>query len=525
MIVLYILLFILILCLVVCVHELGHYFFAKKANILVNEFAFGMGPKLYSKKKGETVWSIRALPLGGFCAMAGEEASTPLIKVGDSVRLVFDELNKVKQIIVSKEDPNYVDELLVNVEKIDLWGANMSELYINDYAVNRDAMIILSKKESLQVAPEERSFASKKAWQRFLVCFGGPLNNILLALFVFILMSFIVGVADTESNIVGSVSKDSPAYISGIQKGDEIININGYEINEWTDINESLSTNEDRKNIIIYKRNGVEYTTNVYFMYIFQNLGFSSTLDDNSDKVIITVENEAALGGTNKTYAYQKGGLRNGDEVVGVIYNDIEYNVSSWNDVYKISTEIVDGGSIQIKYVRNSIESISDKYEVYSNELLESQGYYNAYKQLGLLSDSTIKFFPCLLNGLRYFANSASLIFSTLWLLLTSKEVGVKDLGGFITILNQTAQYAKAGFTDILYFIGLLSVNLGIINLLPIPALDGGKIVFIGIEGITKKKINQRVQTIIENIVFWLLMALIVYILFQDVFRLVIQLK
>ena len=98
-------------------------------------------------------------------------------------------------------------------------------------------------------------------------------------------------------------------------------------------------------------------------------------------------------------------------------------------------------------------------------------------------------------------------------------------MGGFITILNQTASYAAGGFISLLYFVGLLSVNLGIVNLLPIPALDGGRILFLLIEGITRKKINPRIETIIENIVFWLLMALIVYILFQDVFRLFIQLK
>ena len=78
MVVVYILIFILVLGLVICFHELGHYFWAKKYGILVNEFAFGMGPKLFSKKKGETYWSIRAFPIGGFCAMSGEEVDQKL---------------------------------------------------------------------------------------------------------------------------------------------------------------------------------------------------------------------------------------------------------------------------------------------------------------------------------------------------------------------------------------------------------------------------------------------------------------
>src|SRR5574344_193182 len=172
MVILYILLFILVLGLVVCIHELGHFFFAKKSGILVNEFAFGMGPKLYSKKKGETTWSIRMLPIGGFCAMSGEEATNPLVKVGDKVRLAFDDSHSVERIIVDIENQDYKDLELVNIDKLDLWGENMADLYINDYKVNRNAMVVLSKKEELQIAPEERSFASKKAWQRFLVCLG-----------------------------------------------------------------------------------------------------------------------------------------------------------------------------------------------------------------------------------------------------------------------------------------------------------------------------------------------------------------
>ena len=103
MIVVYILIFILVLGLVVCFHELGHYFWAKKFGILVNEFAFGMGPKIVSKKKGETYWSIRAFPVGGFCAMSGEEVGDPLLKEGDQVKLVLDENNKVSKVFYFKD--------------------------------------------------------------------------------------------------------------------------------------------------------------------------------------------------------------------------------------------------------------------------------------------------------------------------------------------------------------------------------------------------------------------------------------
>jgi regulator of sigma E protease len=109
MVVVYILIFILVLGLVVCFHELGHYFWAKKNGILVNEFAFGMGPKIVSKKKGETYWSIRAFPIGGFCAMAGEEVGAPLLSEGDQVKLVFDDKGHVSKIVMTLDLEQYKD--------------------------------------------------------------------------------------------------------------------------------------------------------------------------------------------------------------------------------------------------------------------------------------------------------------------------------------------------------------------------------------------------------------------------------
>src|SRR5690554_7592241 len=78
-----IILFILVLGINILIHEFAHFYFARKANILCHEFAIGMGPVLYQKKKGETVYSIRAIPLGGYVSMAGEEVSD-FVKIGRS---------------------------------------------------------------------------------------------------------------------------------------------------------------------------------------------------------------------------------------------------------------------------------------------------------------------------------------------------------------------------------------------------------------------------------------------------------
>lgn len=531
MIVLYILLFILILGIVVGFHEFGHYFFAKKAGILVTEFAFGMGPKLFSKKKGETYWSIRMLPIGGFCAMSGEDREEPFLKVGDNCKLVIGSDNKVEKIVLNAENPVYSNLETVKVEKIDLFGSNMSPLYINEYEVKRDALYVFNEKEQVQIAPEERNFYTKTVWQRFLVTFGGPFNNILLALFVFLLLAFIEGVPNTESSKIGSISKDSPAEISGLKKGDTIIKIGDFDIDNYLDISSAILNTKSREFNVSLLRNNEEITIPVFAQYYLQNMGIVSKKDaQNKNQIIIICETDAALGGTNKTKAFQDGGLRNNDELTYISYNDAEYTkITSWDQLFELASEM-DGGYVQFKYNR-IVDGVlkeneeSGKFQVYSKELLSSQGYSVAVKQLGITASTRFDFFTSIGNGFKYLWKSATIIFSTLKLLFTSKEVGINDMGGFITILNQTANYAAGGITSILYWLGLLSINLGIVNLLPIPALDGGRILFLIIEGITGKKLPAKVENIIINVVFWLLLAFIGYVLLQDVIRLIIQLR
>lgn len=515
MIVLYILLFILILGLLVCFHEYGHYHFAKKAGIQINEFSFGMGPKLLSKKKGDTYWSIRAFPIGGFCAMSGEDADVSLLKEGQEVRLIFDSENKVNKIIVNADDPEYQLCEKVKIEKVDLFGKDDSPLYINEYEVRRDALILYSKKEEYRIAPEERSYVSKSVWQRFLVCFGGPLNNLLLGLVVFLILGLMMGVANTDKSIVGEGN-------GVIVAGDEIKSIDGYSIEKWEDIGEAIDKTGRHMEIEIV-RDGENKTVYCDANYYLLNMSiYSAPLDnEHSDGIYVKTEVPSNTGGTTKTEAY-KAGLRNNDKLYSLKYNNETVIVEdwTWDQLINYSIDNLDGGTLEIMYYRDGVLSENPvSVELMTNRAIKSQGYdKNALKQIGISCSSTFSFFGGIKNALLYFWQAASMIFSTLGLLLFTNDIGINQMGGIITILDQTANYASS-MPDLLYWIGLLSVNLGIVNLLPIPALDGGRILFIIVEGITGKKLKPKTENIIINVFFWLLMGLIIYILIQDIIR------
>lgn len=101
------------------------------------------------------------------------------------------------------------------------------------------------------------------------------------------------------------------------------------------------------------------------------------------------------------------------------------------------------------------------------------------------------------------------------------RQVGVSDLSSFVGIFSLVETFIGAGFLSLLAFTALLSVNLGVMNLLPIPALDGGRIVFLGYELVTRKKPSKKVENIINNIFFILLLILFVVVTYNDILRLI----
>ena len=114
---------------------------------------------------------------------------------------------------------------------------------------------------------------------------------------------------------------------------------------------------------------------------------------------------------------------------------------------------------------------------------------------------------------------SFTMIFKTLGLLFSNSRIGVDDLSGPVGIFSLLKEASKQGIITILTWMGILSVNLGFMNLLPLPALDGGRLAFMVYEAITKKKPNAKVENIIHSIGFMLLMALMLFVTFNDVLR------
>ncbi|WP_313470242.1 RIP metalloprotease RseP [Carnobacterium sp.] len=411
--------FILVFSILVIFHEFGHYYFAKKAGILVREFAIGFGPKIFSYRKNETTFTIRILPIGGYVRMAGYEEEAE-IKPGMPVGVLLNEQNEVTTINTYKKK-QLLKAVPLEVSAIDLekdlyiegyMAGNESEFV--HYSVKRDAMLIEEDGTEVQIAPLDVQFQAASLPQRMMTNFAGPMNNIILAIVAFIVMAFLQGGVVSDANKLGPVMADSVAQQAGLSEGDQVVQINNKKISTWTEMVK-----------IIQESPG-------------QSLMFTVKSSDGSNKQLVVIPE---------------------------------------------TTKGSDGSEVGIIGVQASLD-----------------------KSLGAK----------LLFGFTYTWTVIVQIVSALGSIFT-KGFSIDMFGGPVAIYATTEAVVKTGYIGIVNWLAVLSINLGIINLLPVPALDGGKLLLNIIEGVRGKPLSPEKEGLITIIGVGALLLLMVLVTWNDI--------
>lgn len=546
--------FILILGLIIIVHEGGHFFFAKKAGILCHEFSIGMGPAIWKKKYGETLLCIRAIPIGGYVSMADEVLVDGLIKKGKKISLNLLD-NKVSEILIEENATGHITGEVVD---FDILGKDGNPLYItiNDglqdryYEVIEDAFFVGKKDERLQLTPYNRCFDSKSILARFLTLVAGAGMNFILAIFIYLIVSFATGVPNLDSNIVGDVSiansdlivEVDNEYTTKILPGDEIKVINGVNIGSWNDVSaelDKLLVNNQTTVDMVVIRNGQEVNLEIECYTYIASIGLSNMQYEEKD-FPEDVSNGVILGNVGMNYLDSdnvKYPLSAGDIITKVRIDIVNsdktiikgnvINVESWSQLIGLFKD-VNVANVQFEYYsyeKKGLVLIDDcaTFQTYGDELLENQRIQKIQIKIGISPEQGFSFFGCIGQAFANFWNDFTLIFRTLGILIAPqsgfRQVGVSDLSGFVGIFDMIMGFVGSGLLALLSFMALLSVNIGVMNLLPIPALDGGRVIFLVYELIAKKKPSKKVETMVNNIFFILLMLLFVYVTFNDIFR------
>lgn len=413
--------FIIVFSVIVIIHEFGHYFFAKRAGILVREFAIGMGPKIWGHQgKDGTTFTLRALPIGGYVRMAGNGEDEVELTPGMPIGLVLDEKGEVTQINTSSK-VQLVNAFPFELAEFDLEDKlfvsgyqNGDESQLVTYDVLHDATIIESDGVEVRIAPRDVQFQSAKLWQRMLTNFAGPMNNFLLAIVLFIVITFIQGgVAITNTNKIGAISENSPAQTAKLKEGDAIQSIDGQKISSWDDLTAAITGSKKSVLNFTVKRENETFTTQV-----------------------------------------------------------------------KPEKEEVDGQ----KVVRIGVQVPMDT-----------------------------SFLGKFTGGIKQAANSSVQLLRALGNLIAKQDIN--KLGGPVAMFQMSSEAAKQGPLTVMVLMAVISMNLGVMNLLPIPALDGGKIVLNVIEGLRGKPLSQEKEGILTLIGFGFLLLLMVLVTWNDIQR------
>ncbi len=500
-----IIIFLLVLTSIISIHELGHFLFAKRAKILVHEFSIGMGPLIVQKKKGETFYSLRAIPLGGYVSMSGENGDNPLINKGSRVGINLNEEGKIFEIVLDETvaKPQMIGEVL----DLDLYGKNFAPLFleldingeVKRYEVLRDAMFLFRKKQKLQVTPAESSFAEKTIWERFLVLFAGPAMNFLLALVILFIVAILQGKPQNTTEI--GVSGNSL-----LKAGDVITELNGSEVDDFGDILGFLATYNQTTLSITVDRDGTTITETIELYVVLQNLGFTA---GDKDEVVV---------GQSFGKASQAD-LDSGDLIVGLTYGSLTLTNPTWEELIDAARSTINGGSVKL-FIERDGEAKTIEYNVLKTSVLRDIGADAVMMQIPYRRVYQYDFVHMLTYPWTQFGDSVREMGVTLGLLFNpTSGVGLGDLAGPVGIFSLVSNAASAGFVNLLIFTAFLSVNIGLMNLLPIPALDGGRLIFLGYEAISRKKIPSKVEMWVNNIFFILLMVLFVFVTWNDIGR------
>ena len=423
---------------IIFIHEFGHFITAKRFGVQVNEFAIGMGPKLFQFTKGETKYTIRLLPIGGYCAMEGE----------------------------NEESDN------------------------------------------------ERALINKPVWQRMIIVLAGAFNNIVLGL---VMMMILMGQSNAfSSTTIADFAQAAFTSKSGLCEGDRLVEIGGYKISCSRDISFALALIDiktvDGNDFSIYKED-------CGFTLLRQYTSLKEA--DYSEDELLEITKAFDNGIKELNVCNTK------EEADKITQNTLEeVNKLAKTDYKPEEREFMP----ERRRFRTNVDVIRDG-KLITVENVDFYTYLGENDEPAIALDFSVT--PIEKNVGTLITESAKNTFSVVkmvWVSLSglvTGRFGMNDIAGPVgtaSVVKQAAQVGlESGFgeavNNIVYVMMIITVNLGIVNVLPLPALDGGRFLFMVIELIIRKPIPQKYEGAIHTVGFLVLLAFIGFVTINDIVK------
>ncbi len=464
---LYILLALFIFGVLIFIHELGHFIAARLCGVEILEFAIGMGPKLISwrSKKTGTRYSLRLFPIGGYVSMLGE--------------------NGMEAVQGSSDMDDEAD------------AARAEKLSEHDFLINETDEDTAASEAPLPLDPEraKHAYCNQNVWKRIAISIAGPLMNVVLG---FLLMLVMV-LASGENAIGGTqiagfyVTYSAQDSYGGLQNGDYIQSLDGIDIHAFSQIKEAVAA-----------KNGQTFQITVLRLN-----------EDGTDVLTLTLENVVLhtdlLDTAFTSSLSEQSGLQIYDEVIKVngtsvhTYNELAYEIMNQGykplrlTVLRNGEKVVLENVLVPSYVDSGVTFGDLDFKVWREA---EYNFATVLKHTWFRSVSTVKMVFDSLGG------------------LFSGRYGVEAVSGPVGITKTISDAAKTGMLNVLYLITVISINLGVMNLLPFPALDGGHLLLYVVEIFRRKPVKPEVESIINFVGLIILLGLAVIIAIKDIIAL-----
>jgi len=440
-------------------HEFGHFWVARRCGVKVLRFSIGFGKaaKTWVGKDG-VEYVIAPIPLGGYVKMLGQE-DTSVPDVGD----VPDSLR-------------------------------------------------------------HQSFAYKPLWQRMAIVAAGPFANFLLAILVYWIINISYGVSGIAP-VINGVVDDSLAARAGLEEGDEIVAVDGEETIIWQQVTLQMLGRLGETGDLVLSINPHDSNRIQDVAIPVQNwLGGATEPNPVADLGIVQFEIPARIGGIIEGGAAESAGLQAGDRVLTVNGERIR-GWNHWVEVIRAAPEL----SLDVRVQRGGLETdlriIPDAVQLEDGTVIGSIGAAVQNVTLAEIVPAEHQreihytVLTAIQPALQETWNKSVFVLDSVKKMVVGL-ISVKNINGPITIAQVAGETATYGLNVYLGFLALLSISLGVLNLLPIPVLDGGHLLYYMIEGITRRPVPERIQAWGMQLGLLLISGIMVLAVYNDVSRL-----
>lgn len=359
-----------------------------------------------------------------------------------------------------------------------------------------------------QLSGEDHEFSSKPVWKRIVIITAGVVMNFFLAVLILTVVNYSNGEIVYPSTEIGHVGQNGIEKKIGFEIGDRILSIAGKQVSSWNEVEKQLIENLGGEIDFTVLR-GTEQVNLLYKKEWFS--------EKNSELIDIRWMPSSKVGNVIGNSPADKSGLKKGDEI-RQINGQV---VNNWADMTKVIRKFPEK-LITIDYLRDgrtySVELTPDKYEE-----TDSLGNAIAIGKIGVevyYDRFDIGLFRAVSNGFRGTIALIKLNMKGLWWVISGTKSASDVIGGPIMIAKMAQDAVAVGWERLWYLIAALSAVLAFFNILPIPALDGGHLVFLIVEGIIGKPVPIRIKILVQQIGMAILLTLIVFIIYIDIRRL-----